>query len=370
MPAVQEDAVWAALRTVQEPELHQDLVSLNMIRDLQITEEGKVSLTVILTTPACPLKSLIESEVKAAVIKVPGVTGVQVQMGSNVTSSSRGNAPAAMTSGIRNIIGVASGKGGVGKSTVAVNLAVALAKSGARVGLLDADIYGPNVPLMTGLHGQQPEVIVADAPDGSRVELIEPVRNYGLKIMSMGFLLHDDQPVVWRGPMLNSALRQFLSQVKWGELDYLIIDLPPGTGDVQISLIQLARVTGIVHVTTPQDVALQDVRRGVAMFAAQKIPTLGIIENMSYFECPHCRQRTDVFSTGGGERTAAQLGIRFLGAIPLDTDVRAAGDSGMPIVVARPDSPQARRFMEAAEQLAAQISVHNYQQGAMQPAGA
>lgn len=367
MAGVQEEAVWAALRTVQEPELHRDLVSLNMVRDLVVTESGEVSLTVVLTTPACPLKSLIESEVKAAVIKVPGVKSVRVGMTSNVTSSGRGPSPAPMTSGIRNIIGVASGKGGVGKSTVAVNLAVSLARSGARVGLLDADIYGPNVPLMTGLHGQQPNVIQADAPDGSKVELIEPIHQYGLKIMSMGFLLGEDQPVVWRGPMLNSALRQFLGQVAWGDLDYLIIDLPPGTGDVQISLIQLAKVTGIVHVTTPQDVALQDVRRGVAMFSQQNIPTLGVVENMSYFECPHCHERTDIFSTGGGERTAQQLGIRFLGAVPLDPEVRAAGDSGMPIVLARPDSPQSRRFMEAAEQLAAQVSVENFRRGAVQP---
>ncbi len=370
MPRVEEDAVWTALKTVREPELRRDVVALDMIRDLKISDGGKVSLTLAPADAGRPLKDGIESEIKAAVIMVPGVTGVQIETPSGGESgATRKSTPTAVPSGIRNIIGIASGKGGVGKSTVSVNLAVALASTGARVGLLDADIYGPNIPLMAGVNGQQPDVLQVDAPDGSRVELIEPIRNYGIKIMSMGFLLSEDQPVVWRGPMLNSALRQFLGQVAWGDLDYLVVDLPPGTGDVQISLIQLAKITGIVHVTTPQDVALQDVRRGVAMFAQQNVPTLGVIENMSFFECPNCRQRTEIFSTGGGQRTASELGIPFLGAIPLDTAIRIAGDTGRPLVAAAPDSPQARLFLDAAVRLAAQVEVQNSQTGAASPAG-
>jgi ATP-binding protein involved in chromosome partitioning len=230
---------------------------------------------------------------------------------------------------VRNIIGIASGKGGVGKSTVSVNLAVALAQAGARVGLLDADIYGPNIPLMVGVLDQQPQVVLMQDAAGNDVEMLLPVEKHGIKIMSMGFLIGDDQPVIWRGPMLNSALRQFLAQVSWGDLDYLIVDLPPGTGDVQISLIQLVRVTGIVHVTTPQDVALQDVRKGLMMFKSQSIPLLGVIENMSYFVCPHCDERTD---------------------------------KGVPVILGHPDSIHAKKFHEVAEHLAAQVSIRNFEQ--------
>ncbi|RMH27364.1 MAG: iron-sulfur cluster carrier protein ApbC, partial [Candidatus Hydrogenedentota bacterium] len=297
--ALSEQAIWDALRTVQEPDLGRDLVSLNMIKDLRISPEGRVSLTVVLTTPACPLKARIESEVQAAVMRVPGVSGVEVQMTSNVTSMPQ---RAELLPGVRNIIGVASGKGGVGKSTVSANLAIALAQAGARVGLLDADIYGPNQPLMLGLRDAQPELRLVEAENGEQVEMLLPVEKHGIKIMSMGFLIGEDQPVIWRGPMLNSALRQFLGQVLWGDLDYLVVDLPPGTGDVQISLIQLTRITGIVHVTTPQEVALQDVRKGLMMFQTQGIPLLGIVENMSYFVCPHCSQPTEIFSRGGGRK--------------------------------------------------------------------
>jgi len=355
---VQHDAIWAALRTVQEPELHRDLVSLNMVKDLAVTDAGEVALTVVLTTPACPLKALMERDIKAALAKVEGVTGTRVNFTSNVTGGVQNQE---LGKGIKNIVAVASGKGGVGKSTVSVNLAAALARSGATVGLLDADIYGPNVPLMSGLKGAEPTVLVRQDAQGNETQMIEPLEKFGIRVMSMGFLLHEDQPVMWRGPMLNSALRQFLGQVEWGDLDYLVIDLPPGTGDVQISLLQLVKVTGIVHVTTPQEVALSDVRRGISMFKSQNIPLLGIIENMSYFECPHCTGRTDVFSHGGGLALANALQIPFLGEIPLDVKVREAADSGTPIVVSAPDSPQAIRFMAAAEQLAARISVLNYE---------
>ncbi|MGI8908721.1 MAG: P-loop NTPase [Candidatus Sumerlaeaceae bacterium] len=354
---IQEDAVWATLRTIMEPGVQRDLVSLNMIKELKTTDTGEVSLSVSLPEASQPHRATIEREIKGAVIMVSGVKKINVDFGGSPAPSQSartvpGQQPMEMAKGVRNIVGIASGKGGVGKSTVSVNLASALAQTGARVGLLDADIYGPNVPLMAGLSGAEPTVAVYKQPDGSEIQMIEPLQKHGLKVMSMGFLLQEDQPVVWRGPMLNSALRQFFGQVDWGELDYLIVDLPPGTGDVQISMMQLVKITGIVHVTTPQDVALQDVRRGIAMFQAQNVPLLGIIENMSYFECPHCHERTDVFSHGGGRRIALALGIPFLGEIPLDIKVREAGDAGTPIVLSEPQSPQAQNFIQAARLLA------------------
>jgi ATP-binding protein involved in chromosome partitioning len=330
-----------------------------MIRDLEISADNEVTLTVVLTTPACPLKSKIENDVRTAVMQVPGVRTVSVNLSSNVTSTLRQQD---LAPGVRNIIGIASGKGGVGKSTVSVNLAVALAQAGARVGLLDADIYGPNIPLMVGVLDQQPQVVLMQDAAGNDVEMLLPVEKHGIKIMSMGFLIGDDQPVIWRGPMLNSALRQFLAQVSWGDLDYLIVDLPPGTGDVQISLIQLVRVTGIVHVTTPQDVALQDVRKGLMMFKSQSIPLLGVIENMSYFVCPHCDERTDVFSHGGGEKVASSYDVAFLGELPLAPEVRIGGDKGVPVILGHPDSIHAKKFHEVAEHLAAQVSIRNFEQ--------
>jgi ATP-binding protein involved in chromosome partitioning len=361
--SVQEREVWQALSTVQEPELHRDLVSLNMIRELKISPEGRVSLTVVLTTPACPLKGLIRADVERAVSKVAGVTGVDVDMTANVTTARR-PAPGDLTRTIRNVIGIASGKGGVGKSTVSINLACALAVTGARVGLLDADIYGPNQPIMAGLLGEQPVVEEETLPNGEKTQFILPIERHGVRFMSMGFLVAEDQPVVWRGPMLNSALRQFLGQVKWGELDYLVVDLPPGTGDVHISLAQLAKVTGIVHVTTPQDVALQDVRKGIAMFSGEgiRIPHLGIVENMSGYCCPECGHRSDIFGTGGGRRTSEVLGIPFLGDIPLREPIREGGDTGRPVVMAQPDSDLAERFRKIAEGLAAEVSKLNFRQ--------
>jgi len=362
---VSEQAVMDALRTVNDPDLKRDLVTLNMVRDVKVSQEGEVSLTVMLTTPACPLKGQIESDVKAAVMRVPGVKRVSVNMGSNVSGMLR---PMDLARGVRNIVGVASGKGGVGKSTVSVNLAVALARSGARVGLLDADIYGPNVPLMLGLAGHQPEVITVPDHQGGEIEMIRPLEAHGIKVMSMGFLIGEDTPVIWRGPMLNSALRQFLGQVDWGDLDYLIVDLPPGTGDVQISLIQLVKVTGIVHVTTPQAVAVQDVRKGVMMFQSQNIPLLGIIENMSHFVAPGTSEPIYIFGKGGGRQVAETYGLRFLGEIPMAVEIREGGDQGTPIVVARPDSPTAQTFIRIAEQLASQISIENFAQAGRQGA--
>lgn len=345
--AVVEEQVLNALRRVQDPDLHKDLVSLGLIKGLKI-DGSKVSVTVELTTPACPLKGKIKSDVEAAVREVDGVRDIEVEMTANVRPTL---APGkSMIQGIKNVLSVASGKGGVGKSTVSVNLAVALAKEGASVGLMDADIYGPNVPLMMGLSGK---------PQIQSNKMI-PFERYGVRVMSMGFLVPEDQAVIWRGPMLHGAIQQFLGDVLWGDLDYLIVDLPPGTGDVQLSLSQAVPMTGALFVTTPQAVSLQDVRKGIAMFQKVKVPILGLVENMSYFLCPHCGDRTDIFSHGGGERAAQALGIKFLGSLPIDTGVREGGDSGKPIVMERPESDFSQKFILIAQALAAQVSISHF----------
>nr|WP_290665552.1 iron-sulfur cluster carrier protein ApbC [Ardenticatena sp.] len=342
--AVTPEQVLDALRTVQEPELHRDLVTLNMVRDIKV-DGGTVEFTVVLTTPACPLRSHIEQDCIRAVQALPGVEHVKVHFDANVPHDQRmkGN----VMTGIRNVIAVASGKGGVGKSTVATNLAVSLALEGARVGLLDADIYGPNIPLMMGVHQLPP-------PQNNR---IIPAEAYGVKLMSIGFMVPPDQPIVWRGPMLHTALRQFLGDVEWGELDYLIVDMPPGTGDVQLSLAQSAALSGGVVVTTPQDVALADVRKGLVAFQKLNVPVLGIIENMSYFVCSNCETRHYIFGQGGGRKYAEEVGVPLLGEIPLDTRVVEGGDTGKPIVIAEPESPVAQALREIARQLAAAVSV-------------
>jgi len=331
---VTKEAVLMALSKVQEPELHKDLVTLNMIRDLKI-ENGKVSFTVMLTTPACPLRGRIEKEAQQAVAALPGVKSVEVRLDADVPNDGRMRGLVSMP--VRNAIAIASGKGGVGKSTVAVNLAVGLAKSGARVGLMDADIYGPNLPTMLGIQ-RLPQ------PVGQK---LLPAEAYGVKVMSMGFLVPQGQPLIWRGPMLNSAIRQFLSDVDWGELDYLIIDLPPGTGDAPLSLAQALPLSGVVIVTLPQMVSLEDASRGLSMFKQLEVPILGVIENM----------RGEFFGSGGGERMAAEAGVPFLGAVPMEAEVRVAGDNGKPVVVEKPDSAAGRALQAIAEQVAAQVSV-------------
>jgi len=349
MPSV--DEVLQALSRVQEPELHRDLVSLNMIRDVTVSG-GRVAFSVMLTTPACPLRSQIERECRSAVLAVPGVQEIAIKFASNVVRDPRLSRGGPLP--FRNTIAVASGKGGVGKTTCAVNLAIALHRLGATVGLLDADIYGPNIPIMMGVEAR-PRV---------KDERILPLEAYGLKLMSMGFLIRPDQPMVWRGPMLHKALEQFLNDVEWGDLDYLLMDLPPGTGDVQLSLAQILPLTGAVIVTTPQDVALADVRKGMAAFNQLEVPLLGVIENMSTFVCPHCGERTDIFSHGGGRRAAEELGISFLGEVAIDPAIRAGGDDGQPIVAVAHHSPQAKAFMDIAGALAAKISVLNMEQQA------
>ncbi|MEI7847647.1 MAG: Mrp/NBP35 family ATP-binding protein [Chloroflexota bacterium] len=342
MTEITRETVLAALSKVQEPELHQDLVTLGMIRDLKI-ENDSVSFSVMLTTPACPLRGRIEKESREAVEAI-GAKKVSVKLDSDVPND--GRMRGLVDAPVRNAIAVASGKGGVGKSTVAVNLAVALAKSGARVGLMDADIYGPNVPTMMG-------VMSMPSPKNDK---LQPAESYGVKMMSMGYLVKPGQPLIWRGPMLNSAIRQFISDVEWGELDYLIIDLPPGTGDAPLSLAQALPLSGVVIVTLPQAVSLEDASRGLEMFNTLNVPILGVIENMSYLSLPD-GSRMDVFGQGGGESMAKQYNVPFLGAIPLNPNVRIGGDTGKPIVITDPGSDAAKALQSLAETIAARVSV-------------
>lgn len=340
---VSEQAVMDALSKVQDPELHKDLVSLNMIRDVSIDGE-EVGFTVVLTTPACPLRSQIEREAREAVEAIPGVKNVAVKMDANVPTDGRQRGLLELP--IRNAIAIASGKGGVGKSTLAVNLAVVLAKSGARVGLLDADIYGPNIPTMMGVDHLPP----------AGEDKLYPAEAYGVKLMSIGFMVKADQPLIWRGPMLHSAIRQFLSDVEWGELDYLVVDLPPGTGDAGLSLAQAMPLSGGLIITLPQQVSLDDARRGLEMFRQMNVPIFGVVENMSYLELPD-GTRMDVFGTGGGERLAQESGVPFIGTIPMDPAVREGGDQGVPVTVSDPDSPVAQALDAIAKDVAAKISV-------------
>ena len=340
---ITREAVLAALSRVQEPELHQDLVTLNMVRNLEI-EGDRVSFTVMLTTPACPLRTQIEKESRAAVMALPDVKQVDVKLDSDVPNDGRNRGLVTMP--IRNAIAVGSGKGGVGKSTVSANIAVALARMGARVGLMDADIYGPNIPTMLGVEQLPP-------PQGNK---LIPASVYGLKMISMGLLVKPGQPLIWRGPMLNSAIRQFLGDVEWGELDYLIVDLPPGTGDAALSLAQALPLSGAIIVTLPQLVSLEDASRGLNMFRTLEVPILGVIENMSYLDLPD-GTRMDIFGSGGGQQLAQATETPFLGQIPIDQRVRIGGDSGKPIVVTDPDSPVAQALTEIAQNVAARVSV-------------
>ncbi len=343
------DEIHERLRGVMDPEIHRDIVSLGMVKAIDAAD-GAVALTIELTTPACPLKETIQADVEKALAPL-GLRSLAVRFTANVASRSGGlPLPSqARLGGIRNVLAVASGKGGVGKSTVAANLALALRDEGARVGLMDADIYGPSQPLMFGLSGRQPDV----TPEGKIVPLV----GHGVTLMSIGFLVEAGRSIVWRGPLIHKALTQFFDDVLWGDLDYLVVDLPPGTGDAQLSLCQLVPLTGSVMVTTPQEVALIDVRKGADMFRKLNVPILGVIENMSSFICPCCGTRSDIFDHGGGERLARELGCAFLGAIPIDPRVRAAGDAGVPVVLSHPESDVAASFRSVARSLAGRVSV-------------
>ena len=346
-------AVLDALKVVKDPDLHKDIVTLGFIKNLTIAE-GRVSFSIELTTPACPVKDHLRDQARAAVMALPGVQSVEIAMTASVRSAADptgpGGAARPQLPGIRNIIAVGAGKGGVGKTTVAVNFAIALARRGARVGMIDGDIYGPNVPIMLGVRTQLTH-------DG---EKIMPAEKYGITAVSMGFLTGDDAPAIWRGPMLHGVIQQFFRDVRWPELDYLVVDMPPGTGDVALSLSQTVPVSGAIVVTTPQTVSLADTRRAVKMYQKLNIPTLGLVENMSHFVCPGCGHESDIFGKGGGERTAAELSIPFLGRIPLYEPIRVGGDMGMPIVVSEPEAPAAKAIMAVAEQAAAQVSISSF----------
>ena len=345
--SVSQEQVLAALRAVQDPDLHKDIVTLGFVKDVKIAG-GEVDFTIELTTPACPVKDEMKAEAEGIVRRLPGVTAARATMTADVKA--RGGFGRQAVPGIRNIIAVGAGKGGVGKSTTAVNLAVALQRKGARVGLMDADVYGPNTPQMLGIEG---------GPEVSEAKHMIPPEAFGIKVISMGMLVPADQPIIWRGPMLHGAVQQFMRDVEWGELDYLVVDLPPGTGDVSLSMAQSVPVAGAVVVTTPQGVSVSDVRKAVAMFRQLNIPVLGVVENMSYFVCGHCQERTEIFGHGGGARMAEDLSIPLLGQIPIDTRVRAGGDEGRPIVNASPESPAAKAFAEVAGRVAAEISKQN-----------
>ena len=347
-PTLDPSSVLDALKSVVDPDLHRDIVSLGFVKHLSI-DNGRVAFTIELTTPACPMKDQMRDQARAAVLALPGVTDVDITLTASVRTGRAGTAGPEMIPGIRNVIAVGAGKGGVGKTTVSVNLAVALARAGSRVGLIDGDVYGPNVPIMLGL--REP---LASTPDGQK---ILPAEKYGIKVVSMGFLAQDDSPVIWRGPMLHSVIRQFFQDVFWDEIDYLIVDMPPGTGDVALSLTQTVPVAGAIVVTTPQEVSLADSRRAVRMYQKLDVPVFGLIENMSFFRCPACAHESTIFGRGGGERTAEEMGIPFLGRLPIYEPIRVGGDQGQPLVVIEPDSAAAAAFQSVAEQTAAQASI-------------
>jgi ATP-binding protein involved in chromosome partitioning len=354
--AVEQAAVLDALKAVRDPDLHRDIVALGFIKNLRV-DGGRVAFTIELTTPACPVKDQMRDQARAAVMQVPGVSSVDVEMSASVRVAAAPDSTRAALPGVKNIVAVGAGKGGVGKTTVAVNLAVALAKCGGRVGIVDGDIYGPNVPIMLGMKTQL-------TTDGQK---IVPAEKYGLQVISMGFLTGDDAPIIWRGPMLHGALQQFFREVRWTGLDYLVIDLPPGTGDIALSLSQTVPVAGAIVVTTPQQVSLADTRRAVAMYKKLNIPPLGIVENMSYFVCPDCGHESDIFGRGGGEQMAAEVNVPFLGRVPIYQPIREGGDSGVPLMIAEPESPAARALMAVAERTAAQLSIASYNRPATIP---
>ncbi|HPC93290.1 MAG TPA: Mrp/NBP35 family ATP-binding protein [Myxococcota bacterium] len=347
-----KDDVMLALHQVIDPELHRDIVTLKMVKDVEVVD-GVAKIKVELTTPACPLKDHIRRDIEAKTMAVEGITGVEVEMGAKV----RGKSKEGRLPNVKNVIAVASGKGGVGKSTLAVNLALALAKTGAKVGLLDTDLYGPSIPIMLGIKGQMPDV---DMIDGK--EMMIPIEAQGLKIMSIGLMIKETDAIIWRGPLLHKALTQFVEEVHWGDLDYLVLDLPPGTGDIQISLADLLPVTSAVVVTTPQDVAFADVLRAVKMFQVTKVPILGVIENMSGFVCPTCKTHHAIFGAGNIEAKTRELGLAFLGSVPLDAAVAPEADAGRPIVVSNPDSAPAQAITKLAGTIAGLQTVVHFQQ--------
>lgn len=350
MENLTEERVFEALRKVQDPELHRDIVSLGMVKNLAVGN-GRVSFTVELTTPACPLRETIDADCKKALAELGGVNTVEINFGAQVRGSKAGAGQTDLLPTVKNVVLVAAGKGGVGKSTVAANLAVALKMHGAATGLLDADIYGPSVPIIMGVQGEPKQIDV----DGGRK--IQPATAHGLPVMSIGFFLDPEQAVIWRGPMLGKALHQLMADVHWGDLDYLVVDMPPGTGDVQITFSQQLKVSGALLVATPQQVALADVVRAKSMFDKVMIPIVGMVENMSYFICDGCGKKHEIFSRGGAQRAAERFNIPFLGEIPITPALREGGDQGVPILVQDPHSVVSKSFLEIAAKLAGQLSI-------------
>jgi len=340
------NAVLNALRAVVDPDIRRDIVTLGFVKDVSIAD-GRVAFTIELTTPACPVKEELREQAASAVRALGGVSHVDVQMTATVRSASAPETGRPPLPGVKNVIAVGAGKGGVGKTTVAVNLALALARFGSRVGLLDGDIYGPNVPMMLGLSAQL-------TTDGKQ---IVPAEKFGVQVVSIGFMTQDDAPIIWRGPMLHGAIQQFFREVAWRDLDYLIVDMPPGTGDVALSLSQTVPVVGAVVVTTPQQVSLSDSRRAVRMYQKLNIPPIGIVENMSYYQCTNCHHEADIFGHGGGESLATELGVPFLARLPVYQPIREGSDTGVPLVIGEPASAAARAFLTLAERTAAQVSI-------------
>jgi ATP-binding protein involved in chromosome partitioning len=347
--AITEALVLQALTAVRDPDLNRDIVALKFVKNLRI-DGGAVAFSIELTTPACPVKDQMREQARAAVAALPGVTSVSIEMTAQVRSAAGLDGAKQGVPGVKNIIAVGAGKGGVGKTTVSVNLAIALSRAGSRVAMIDGDIYGPNVPIMLGLQTQL-------STDGQK---IVPAEQYGIQVVSMGFLTGDDAPVIWRGPMLHGVIQQFFREVRWDRIDYLIVDLPPGTGDVALSLSQTVPVSGAVVVTTPQTISLADTRRAARMYQKLNVPILGLIENMSHFVCPGCQMESDIFGKGGGETLARDLSVPFIGRIPIYEPIRVGGDTGVPITIGEPQSPAARAFKASAEQLAAQLSIASY----------
>src|SRR5687768_1846291 len=348
-PQPDRDAVLNALRAVVDPDIRRDIVTLGFVKNLSI-DSGRVAFTIELTTPACPVKEQLREQATNAVRSVSGVSQVDVKLTANVRSALAPETGRPPLPGVKNVIAVGAGKGGVGKTTVAVNLALSLAKCGSRVGVLDGDIYGPNIPLMLGLNTQL-------TTDGKQ---IVPAEKYGLQVVSIGFLTQDDAPIIWRGPMLHSAIQQFFREVAWKDLDYLIVDMPPGTGDVALSMSQTVPVVGSIVVTTPQQVSLSDSRRAVRMYQKLNIAPIGIVENMSYYQCTNCHHEADIFGHGGGEGLATEMNVPFLGRLPIYQAIREGSDSGIPLVIAEPASPAAKAFLTVAERTAAQVSIAAY----------
>jgi ATP-binding protein involved in chromosome partitioning len=354
MTTVTEAAVLEALRAVRDPDFNRDIVDLKFVRNIRI-DGGQVAFTIELATPASSAKEVMRSLAHDLVARIPGVTTVHVDMTAHVKPAISPEINKAPVAGVKNIIAVGAGKGGVGKSTVAVNLAIALSQSGARVAMIDGDVYGPNIPIMLGISTQL-------QTDGQK---IVPAEQYGIQLVSMGFLTGDDSPVIWRGPMLHGVIQQFFREVKWSNIDYLIVDMPPGTGDIALSLSQTVHVSGAVVVTTPQTVSVADTRRAIRMYQKLNIPTLGLVENMSHFVCPSCSHESDIFGKGGGEGLATEMSIPFLGRIPIYEPIRVGGDTGVPVTVGEPTSVAAQAFRRAAERLAAQIAVTNHAAGSV-----